>query len=135
MDPKILEAIEKLFDDKFSQLRLDVDKSVVDKMEKEFKERWEELKKSRDWTPNAGATPDKYANIKAFHSLAKGSIDREVMGNLKDWPEEVIRGLAGYAKAVYMREHGQNLDEAITKALGETRGQLGGFFVPIAFTP
>lgn len=134
-----IKEIEKFFTDKFEQLRQDVDKAVVNKMEKEFKEKWAEavkdLKKERDFTPAAGVATDKYANTKAFRALAPGEFTPEGMGTFKDMPAEVVRGLAGYAKAVYLREHNMGLDDAIVKALGESSGATGGFFVPIEFKP
>jgi HK97 family phage major capsid protein len=47
----------------------------------------------------------------------------------------MIKGLAGYAKAVYGQEHNGVLSDAVTKALGGASGATGGFFVPIEFKP
>jgi HK97 family phage major capsid protein len=49
--------------------------------------------------------------------------------------EETARGLSGFAKAVYMRQHNQTVPDAVGKALGEVTGAAGGFLIPYEFRP
>lgn len=125
MANETIDKIEKTLNDKFDQLRQDVDKSVVDKMQKEFKEQWAEavkdLKKERDFTPAAGGKEDKLANVKAFRDMIKSD------------DTDFNKAFAGFAKAVYMKEHNISMEDAVFKALGETSGAIGGFYVPIEF--
>ncbi len=135
MSDQIMEKLEKYFNDKFDALKQDVDKGVVDRMQKEIKDQMVQLKadlsKMRDFTPASGLSTERYPNTKAYHELVKTAIADESRG----MPSEMVRGLAGFAKAVYQREHSMGVPDAIAKAMGESAGATGGFFVPIEFRP
>ncbi len=138
----VIDKIEGMFSEKIEQLRQDVSKDVMDKIEKQWKEEFaeakKELKQEREFTPVAGLNTDKFANIKAFRDMAtnrKGEMLEASSPNKENWEPEFIQGLAGFSKAVYMRDHGYGLDQLLVKAMGETSGAIGGFYVPIEFKP
>ena len=92
-----------------------------------------ELKKSlaetRTFTPAQEVKPaDALAMYKA---LAPG----QMPGDTRGMTAETTRGLAGFGKAVYMREHNMGVPEPVAKALGEVQGSTGGFLVPYEFKP
>jgi HK97 family phage major capsid protein len=132
----IEEKVTKYFDTKFDELKAS-NIAGVEKIKKEFDEKLhaniEDLKKERSFTPAAGKDTDKYANVKMFRDMVKGDI---TLPTKEGWSPDLIRGLAGFAKASYMREHNiGGMDDAVAKAMGETSGAIGGFFVPIEFKP
>ena len=118
-----IEELEKKLDTKLSALSQDVEAGVLKKIREETKEQFAELKKSRDFTPETGKTVSKYARLQPFIDIGGGD---------ESMPE-VTRAFSGFAKAVQMREHGRALPDTVVKAMGETQGSTGGFFVPIEF--
>lgn len=137
MPIKTFEDVEKYFDSKFEALSQDVEKTFLEKSKAETKEQLNELKKelkqTRDVT-TAIQPKTKYANLEALYNLP--GIDAaipDMSSYTKSWTPETAKGLSGFAKAVYMREHGKSVSDAVVKALGETQGSTGGFFVPVEF--
>jgi HK97 family phage major capsid protein len=141
MQPTLEERMQKYFDGKFEALAKDVDESHLKPMKKDFDEKFElfkkELKTEREFNTLAGAGTDKYVNVRDFANLIKQDVVPETYGKsyLANMSPVALKALAGYAKSVYMREHSMGMSEAVTKALGETSGSTGGFFVPIEFKP
>lgn len=135
MDSTLAE-MQKYFDKKFEDLSRDVDESHLKPMKKEWDEKFEEFKKSRQFNTLTGAETDKYMNVRDFANIVKQDVIPEAMGtDYKTWSSTAIKALAGWAKSVYMREHSMGISEAIQKAMGESSGSTGGFFVPIEFKP
>ena len=132
-----VETMQKYFDGKIEQLSQDVDKKVVTQIKKDVTEQIEtlksDLKKTRD---TFAAPPAPYARTKAFSDLITQEVCTEAFGKaIKGWNPDMIKGLAGYAKAVYGAEHNASLSPEVSKALGGATGAGGGFFVPIEFKP
>ncbi len=134
-----LEQMQKYFDGKFEALSQDIDKTKLAAMRKDFTDQFEafkaDMKQHRDFTPAAGAD-SKYARTQVFADAVQGDVIPEAMGNyIKNWSPELIRGLAGFGKSVYQREHSMGISDIVSKAMGEASGSTGGFFVPIEFKP
>ncbi len=133
-----LQEMQKYFDTKFDALSQDIDKTKLAQMKKDLTEQFEafkaEVKQHRELTSAVGMSP--YARTKVFSDNAIGEVIPEALGNqIKNWSPDLIRGLAGYAKAVYQREHSMGVPDAVIRAMGEASGATGGFFVPIEFKP
>jgi HK97 family phage major capsid protein len=85
---------------------------------------------SRKFTPAMGTNGEgKDAPAGIYKELA-----RNAKGDMPPATEKELE-LAGYAKAVYAREHGKELTPEVRKALGETTGSTGGFLIPYEFRP
>lgn len=65
---------------------------------------------------------------------APGAIFEPLAGNAPGATRRE-KAWAGYAKAVYDREHGKEMTPEVRKALGETTGSTGGFLIPYEFRP
>ncbi len=101
------------------------------------------IEAQRKFTPAMGlgeAEKNKHTFTETFKSVVGASsivpLDsgdkRKYFNGMSD---DQIRALAGFAKAVYNREHGLENSEPVRKALGETTGSAGGFLVPYEFRP
>jgi HK97 family phage major capsid protein len=111
------------------ELKKDIDKSQHAYIDAQFVELEKRLSSHREITPAAGMNKDS-ESIATFKSLAKGiPTDSKLMS------AETIKSLSGFAKAVWMREHNQEMSVEVRKALGETQGSTGGFMVPYEFRP
>ena len=123
------ETKTKEYETLVEQLKKDIAPSQHEYIDAKFEQLKKSITETRSFTPSAGASKEP-ENIAMYKTLAKGSV-AETAG----MKTETARGLAGFAKAVWMRQHGQELDGSIVKALGEIQGSTGGFLIPYEFRP
>ena len=143
---KSMEELEKSLMTKLDSIAPDIEKSCLEKVRTETKELVSQMRadlaKTRDVSTQVSDTKAHWKNVEAFFNMPK--LDSAMVDLTKTYSEydpektkkltpDYIKGMSGFAKAVYMREHGMTLPDEIMKALGETQGSTGGFFVPIEF--
>jgi HK97 family phage major capsid protein len=113
------------------ELKKDIAPSQHEYIDAKFEQFKKDLASTRTITPAAGMTKDA-ENIAIFKSLTSGN---RMPDDTKGLKSETARALAGFAKAVYMREHNMDMSDSVRKALGETQGSTGGFLIPYEFRP
>ena len=101
-------------------------KAYVDEKVSEIKK---SIQETRTFTPVSEVKPADA--LKMYKDLAQGQMPSDIKG----MTAETAKGLAGFGKAVYMREHNMGLAEPVAKALGEIQGSTGGFLIPYEFRP
>ncbi len=118
------------------ELKKDIAPSQHEYIDAKFEEIKKSLAQERSFTTNAGADK-KEEGLAVFKSLAPGKpnavVDKNTGKELMS--AEMVQSLSGFAKAVYAREHNQDMPEGVKRALGETQGSTGGFMVPYEFRP
>ncbi len=125
------QLLEKLHKDVIDPLKKDVD----DKYSKQLDDQAKEIAnlKAQNRTFVTGMGGGDTTKTKAFADFCVDRRGKELSDPLS--PSKSFLG--GWAKAVWMYEHGQGdrIPSEVSKAMGEAAGSTGGFFLPIEFKP